>query len=44
MNVPHDNIGTDVISPGEGGSNDKSDGLTVLSSNPPLSGRALMYE
>ncbi len=25
INVPDDNIGTDVISPGEGGSDDKSD-------------------
>ena len=39
INVPDDNIGTDVISPGEGGSDDKSDGPTVLPSNPPLSGK-----
>jgi hypothetical protein len=32
-----------VISPGEGGSEDNSDGPTVLQSNPPLSGKALMY-
>jgi hypothetical protein len=35
MNVPGVNIGTDVISSGEGGSDDKSDGSTVLQSNPP---------
>jgi hypothetical protein len=35
INVPGDNIGTDVISPGEGGSDDESDGSTVLPSNPP---------
>ncbi len=32
-----------MISPGEGGSDDKSDGPTVLPTNPPLSGKALMY-
>ncbi len=42
--VPGDNIGTDVISPGEGGSDDKSDGSTVVPSIPPLSGKALMYQ
>jgi hypothetical protein len=30
-----------VISSGEGGSDDNSDGPTVLQSNPPLSGKAL---
>jgi hypothetical protein len=35
INVPGDNIRTDVISPGEGGSDDESDGSTVLPSNPP---------
>jgi hypothetical protein len=44
INVSGDNIGTDVIYPGEGGSDDKSDGPTVLPSNPPLSGKALMYQ
>jgi hypothetical protein len=54
-NVPDDNIGTDVISPGEGGSDDKSDspqksqnssslGPTVIPSNPPISRKALMYQ
>jgi hypothetical protein len=33
-----------VISPGEGGSDDNSDGPTVLQSNPPLSGKALIYQ
>jgi hypothetical protein len=33
-----------VISPGEGGSDDNSDGPTVLQSNPPLSGKAIMYQ
>jgi hypothetical protein len=32
------------MSPGEGGSDDNSDGCTVLQSNPPLSGKALMYQ
>ena len=44
INVPGDNIGTDLISPGEGGSDDNSDGPTVLQSNPPLSEKALMYQ
>jgi hypothetical protein len=44
INVPGDNIGTDVISPGEGGSDDKRDGSTVLPSHPPLSGKALLYQ
>jgi hypothetical protein len=44
INVPGDKIGTDVISPGEGGSDDKSDGCTVLLSHPPLSGKALLYQ
>jgi hypothetical protein len=33
-----------ILDPGEGGSDDKSDGSTVLPSNPPLSGKALMYQ
>jgi hypothetical protein len=44
-NKPGHSIGTEVISPG-GGSDDNSDGptVTVLQSNPPLSGKALMYQ
>jgi hypothetical protein len=44
INVTGDNIGTEVISPGDGGSDDKSDGSTVLPSNPPLNGKALLYQ
>ncbi len=33
-----------MISLGEGGSDDNSHGPTVLQSNPPLSGKALMYQ
>ncbi len=44
INVTGDNIGTDEISPGEGGSDDKSDGSTVLPSHPPLSGKAQSYQ
>ena len=33
-----------MISPGEGGSDDNSDGPKVLQSNPPLSGKALMFQ
>jgi hypothetical protein len=33
-----------VISPGEGGSDDNSDGPQVLRSDPPLSGKALLYQ
>jgi hypothetical protein len=32
-----------LISPGDGGSDDKSDGSAVLPSNPPLSEKALLY-
>ncbi len=35
---------TEVIPPGEDGSDDNSYGPTVLQSNPPLSGKALMYQ
>jgi hypothetical protein len=35
INVPGDNVGTDVISPQEGASDDKSDESPVLPSNPP---------
>ncbi len=44
INVPGDNVGTDVTSPREGASDDKSDELPVLPSNPPLSGKLLMYQ
>jgi hypothetical protein len=44
INEPGDNIGPDVISPGNVGSDDESYGSTVLPSNPPLSGKALMYQ
>ncbi len=43
MNVSRVNIGTDVISPGEGGSDDKIDESTVFPSNPPLTGKLLMH-
>jgi hypothetical protein len=33
-----------VISPGEGGSDDNIDGPQVLKPNPPLSGKALLYQ
>jgi hypothetical protein len=42
MNAPGDNVVTDVIYPGGGGSHKKSNGPTVLSSNSPLSGKALL--
>jgi hypothetical protein len=35
MNVPGDNVVTDVISPGGDGSHDKSNGSKVLPSNSP---------
>jgi hypothetical protein len=44
MNVPGDNVVTDVISPGGGGSLDKRDGPTVLPSNSPLCGKTLLYQ
>jgi hypothetical protein len=44
MNVPGDNVVTDVISPGGGGSHGKSNGPTVLPSNSPLSGKTLIYQ
>ncbi len=43
-NIPGDSIGTEVISPGEGGFDDNSNGSKVLQSNPPLSGKALLYQ
>jgi hypothetical protein len=36
MNVPGDNVVTDAIPPGGGGSQYKSDGPTVLPSNSPF--------
>ena len=44
MNVPGDNVVTDVIPPGGGGSQYKSDGPTVLPSNSPLCGKTLLYQ
>ncbi len=44
MNVPGDNGVTDVIPSGEGGSQYKSDGPTVLPSNSPLCGKTLLYQ
>jgi hypothetical protein len=44
MNVPGDNVVTDVTSPGGGGSHDKRNGSTVLPSNSPLSGKTLLYQ
>ncbi len=44
INVPGDNVGTDVISPQEGASDDKSNEPTVLPSNPPPNGKILMYQ
>ena len=38
------NVGTDIISPQEGASDDKSDEPPVLPSNPPLSGKLLAYQ
>ncbi len=43
MNVPGDTVVTDVVSPGGGGSQYKSDGPTVLPSNAPLCGKTLLY-
>jgi hypothetical protein len=38
------NVGTDVISPQEGASDDESDEPAVLPSYPPLSGKLLAYQ
>ncbi len=38
------NVGTDVISPREGASDDKSDEPPLSPSNPPLSGKLLAYQ
>ena len=43
-NVPGDNVGTDVISPQEGVSDEKSDESPALPSNAPLSGKALQIQ
>ncbi len=42
MNVPGENVVTNAISLGGGGSHDKSDGPTVLPSNSPLCGKTLL--
>ncbi len=42
INVPDDNVQTDVISPREGASDETSDEPPVLPFYPPLSGKALM--
>jgi hypothetical protein len=44
INVPGDNVGTDVISPQEGASDDESDEPPVLPSNLPPNGKILMYQ
>jgi hypothetical protein len=44
LKINQASIGTEVISPGEGGSDDISHGPEVLQSNPPLSGKALLYQ
>jgi hypothetical protein len=44
MNVPGVNVVTDVIPPGGGGRQYKSDGPTVLPSNSPLCGKTLLYQ
>ncbi len=44
MNVPDDNVVTDVIPPGGGGSQYKSDGPTVLPSNSPLCKKTLLCQ
>ncbi len=38
------NVGTDVFSPQEGASDDKSDEPPVLPSNPPLDGKLLAFQ
>jgi hypothetical protein len=44
MNVQGGNVVTDAISPGGGGSHNKSDGPTVLPSNSPLCVKTLLYQ
>ena len=43
INVPGGNVGTDVISPQEGASDDNSD-EPLVSSNPPPNGKILAYQ
>ncbi len=38
------NVGTDIISPQEGASDDESDEPPVLPSNPPPNGKIFMYQ
>ncbi len=38
------NVGTDIISPQEGTSDDKNDEPPVLPSNPPPNGKIFMYQ
>ncbi len=38
------NVGTDIISPQEGASDDKSDEPPVLPSNPPPNWKIFMYQ
>ncbi len=38
------NIGTDIISPQEGASDDESDEPPVLTSNPPPNGKIFVYQ
>jgi hypothetical protein len=44
INVQGGNVGTDIISPQEGASDDESDEPPVLPFNPPLSGELLAYQ
>jgi hypothetical protein len=44
INVPGDNVQTNVISPQEGASDEKSDEPLILPSNSPLSGKALKFQ
>jgi hypothetical protein len=44
INLPGNNVGTDVISPQEGASDKKSNEPLVLPSNPPLSGKGLQFQ
>jgi hypothetical protein len=44
INVPGDNDGTDIISPQEGASDDKSDEPPVLPCNLPPNGKILAYQ
>jgi hypothetical protein len=38
------NVGTDIISPQEGASDDKSNEPPIIPSNPPPNGKILMYQ